>query len=128
MLFRRASQLSVSSKHGAEVTFGPADPGAERTEELMNRTFASARCRHSGYPELTVDEAQCNTEQNGKENRMTRIGLSRRNLLEAGRLRAVCSNKRARMDRVENDQRGDRQEVLRGVGEEGLEPVRHPAG
>ena len=33
MLFRRTIQLSVSSKHWAELTYGPADPGAEFDEK-----------------------------------------------------------------------------------------------
>ena len=35
MLFRRTIQLSISSKHWAEVTCGPADPGAEFFDEQI---------------------------------------------------------------------------------------------
>jgi hypothetical protein len=65
---------------------------------------------------------------------MTRIAVSRRNLLEAGAcvltgavgLPGVA--KRAPMDRAEQAQRGDHPEVLRSVGEERLGPIRWTAG
>ena len=54
MLFRRAIQLSVSGKHWAEVTCGPADPDAA----AQSRGFVLFRgtmsyCRSAGQSDIS---------------------------------------------------------------------------